>query len=449
MKRTFLALVWLLGLSAALEPAYADCVLRQSTASQVVQLPRFVDSTDGVTPETALTIANTDIKLGKAGSTTQANKNSGGATHIATGDYYTTLDATDTNTVGNLHIVIGVSGALPVWVDCIVLEEAVYDADYAASATGKRDANVTQFNGSNATSASGRPEVNTTHANGTALAPSSCTGAIPSLGIIDCGTAQAVTSTTLQLRSAANFDADSEIVGATCVIGTATTGAGQSRTVSAYTNSTDTATVSAWTTTPTGTITYFCFGTSAGSAAAVWDEALASHTTSGTAGERLGRIPNVAAAASGGLPTVDANNAVKLQSGTGANQIDLSSGQVRLQPTQTGTTIPTVTTVTNVTNAPTSGDLTATMKTSVATAVQTGQGLLAGTCSSGSTTTCVDAARTEANASQIQDRMICFSDGFCALITTFNPATDTSTTTKVAPSTRSSLTYIIFPSTAS
>ena len=42
-------------------------------------------------------------------------------------------------------------------------------------------------------------------------------------------------------------------------------------------------------------------------------------------------LPNAAAAANGGLPTVDANNAVKLQSGTGANQISLSSGAVIIQ----------------------------------------------------------------------------------------------------------------------
>jgi hypothetical protein len=62
--------------------------LRQSTASQEIPLGPFVDSTDGNTAETGLTIANTDIKLQKAGATAQVNKNSGGATHIATGDYY-------------------------------------------------------------------------------------------------------------------------------------------------------------------------------------------------------------------------------------------------------------------------------------------------------------------------------------------------------------------------
>lgn len=46
-----------------------------------------------------------------------------------------------------------------------------------------------------------------------------------------------------------------------------------------------------------------------------WDKGIAS-------------IPNVAAAAAGGLVTGDANNAAKVQSGTGANQVSLSSGAV-------------------------------------------------------------------------------------------------------------------------
>lgn len=42
----------------------------------------------------------------------------------------------------------------------------------------------------------------------------------------------------------------------------------------------------------------------------------------------LSALPNASAGASGGVPTVDANNAVKVQSGSGANQILLSAGQV-------------------------------------------------------------------------------------------------------------------------
>jgi hypothetical protein len=101
--------------------------LRQSTAGQEIQLGKFVDETDGITAETGLTIINTDIKLFKEGATSQANKNSGGATHMANGYYYTVLDATDSNTVGNLEVTVDVSGALPVRREYVVLPASMYD----------------------------------------------------------------------------------------------------------------------------------------------------------------------------------------------------------------------------------------------------------------------------------------------------------------------------------
>ena len=110
--------------------------LRQSTASQEVLMGPFLDDTDGKTAETALTITNTDIKVWKSGATTEANKNSGGATHIAAGRYYAVFDATDTDTVGMLEINIAVSGALPVQKRLYVLEEAVFDNLFAADAAG-------------------------------------------------------------------------------------------------------------------------------------------------------------------------------------------------------------------------------------------------------------------------------------------------------------------------
>lgn len=108
--------------------------LRQSTASQEVPIGYFVDSTDGNTEETALSIANTDIKVWKTGATTLANKNSGGATHISNGVYYTVLDATDTDTIGPLKLFVHVSGALPCKVDCVVMDEAVYDQMFGTTA---------------------------------------------------------------------------------------------------------------------------------------------------------------------------------------------------------------------------------------------------------------------------------------------------------------------------
>jgi hypothetical protein len=92
---------------------------------------------------------------------------------------------------------------------------------------------------------------------------STTAGAYYHFGIIDQGTAQAATGTTLQLRAAAAF-ADDEIIGATCIITGGSAGVGQARAITDYVSTTDTATVATWTTTPTGTITYACFGTSAG-----------------------------------------------------------------------------------------------------------------------------------------------------------------------------------------
>lgn len=102
--------------------------LRHATASQVILLGRFVDSTDGFTPETALTINNSDIKLWKEGATTLVSKNSGGATHIASGMYYTTLDATDTNTPGKLEVLVYISGALDVRRQYTVQPAPIFDA---------------------------------------------------------------------------------------------------------------------------------------------------------------------------------------------------------------------------------------------------------------------------------------------------------------------------------
>lgn len=107
--------------------------LKQSTNPQYVLIGPFLDDTDGKTAETGLSIGVSDIRLGKAGGNIVA-KNSGGATHDELGFYQITLDATDTATVGELLIAVHKSGALPVFKYCYVLEEAIYDAMFAASA---------------------------------------------------------------------------------------------------------------------------------------------------------------------------------------------------------------------------------------------------------------------------------------------------------------------------
>lgn len=130
MKRLLLALLLLIPLYL---PAQAELVLRQSTASQAVLIGPFVDSTDGDTAETGLTIDAADVRISVNGGNT-VGKNSGGCTHDELGMYACTFDATDTATVGRMQVYVKETGALIVYHEFQVAEEAVYDACCAASA---------------------------------------------------------------------------------------------------------------------------------------------------------------------------------------------------------------------------------------------------------------------------------------------------------------------------
>ena len=110
-------------------------ILRQSTSVDVPIGP-FLDSLDGITAETALTITQPDVRL-KKNNANWAQKNAAQTlSHEENGFYEVTLDATDTNTVGLLRLAVFESGAAPVWEDFQVLEEVVYDGFYEAAAPG-------------------------------------------------------------------------------------------------------------------------------------------------------------------------------------------------------------------------------------------------------------------------------------------------------------------------
>lgn len=206
--------------------------LKQSTASQEVLIGPFLDDLDGNTAETALTIANTDIKVWKAGGTTEANKNSGGATHIAAGRYYTVLDATDTNTLGALEINVHVSGALPVRREFTVLASNVYDSLVAAS--DKLQVDVAEVSG------------DSTAADNLELLLED------SPGYIRKGTAQAGAAGTITLDASAS-SVDDFYNGDLVEILT-NTGVGQARIITDYVGSTKVATVGEnWRTTPDNT----------------------------------------------------------------------------------------------------------------------------------------------------------------------------------------------------
>jgi len=139
--------------------------LKYNTASQTIILGPFLDDTDGKTAETGLSIANTDIKLAKHNATSFANKNSGGATHIANGYYYCTLDATDTNTLGRLVIAVNMSGALPVWHEFEVISAQEFDAFYGSSYA---QVDVRQIAGSAVSTTTAQIGVNVVNVAGTA-----------------------------------------------------------------------------------------------------------------------------------------------------------------------------------------------------------------------------------------------------------------------------------------
>lgn len=357
-------------------------VLRQSTAVDVLIGP-FVDSTDGVTAETALTISQADVRLSKNGQTMAQKNDNTACVHDAIGYYNCELDATDTNTVGTLVLAVAEAGALPVRHEFQVVEEAVYDRLFASSAQiytaeisdiesslvivksdivqiySDTTAAATSLTNIDSQVTATDAVVDSVYSDTTLLVPGvsdiesslvivrsdlveirSDTTAIEasggggltvgqasqltqlqsdaivltsmvsdvesslvivksdlividdavsdvesslvivksdlvqvysdttlleaSRGVIDEGTAQSATGTTLVLRAGASF-ADDELIGATIVITGGSAGVGQARQITDYVGSTDTATVATWTTTPTGTITYKVYATTASS----------------------------------------------------------------------------------------------------------------------------------------------------------------------------------------
>ena len=117
--------------------------LKQSTSVDVPIGP-FVDATDGVTAETALTITQPDVRLKKNAGAWAQKAAAQTLTHEENGYYEVTLDATDTNTLGLLRLAVSESGALPIWEDFLVVTANVYDSLFS---TDVLDVSVTQVNG--------------------------------------------------------------------------------------------------------------------------------------------------------------------------------------------------------------------------------------------------------------------------------------------------------------
>jgi len=107
-------------------------LLKQSTAATLLIGP-FVDATDGVTAEDALTISQADVRLSKNGGNMAQKNEATACTHDELGYYTCPLDTTDTGTLGVLKVMVSEAGALPVWQEYMVVPAAVYDSIVAGS----------------------------------------------------------------------------------------------------------------------------------------------------------------------------------------------------------------------------------------------------------------------------------------------------------------------------
>jgi hypothetical protein len=260
-------------------------------------LPILFDTFDGGTGAslTMSGLAATDIEIYKDGGTTQRASDAGyalldtdgidfdGITGIH-GFSIDTGDNTDSGfyTTGAwFHVVVS---AITVDAQAVNFVAAAFRIVAAESSAGVPKADVSHWLGTAAATptTAGVPEVDTTHWNGTAVttppavnatqisgdstaadnlenAFDDTAGPVPWLGIIDQGTAQSATATTLVGRAAGAF-ANDTIIGATLAAFGSTQGYWQLRAITDVDLASDTFTVDTWTVTPSGTITYKIWG---------------------------------------------------------------------------------------------------------------------------------------------------------------------------------------------
>jgi hypothetical protein len=102
-------------------------LLKQGTAV-TIKLGPFLDSTDGVTAKTALTLAQADILISKQFGAFAQKNSATSATHDTAGWYGVPLDTTDTGTHGLIQIHCNKSSALPVWDNYTVVNANIFNS---------------------------------------------------------------------------------------------------------------------------------------------------------------------------------------------------------------------------------------------------------------------------------------------------------------------------------
>lgn len=326
----------------------ATCLLQFNTSPTIVLGP-FVNDTDGKTAETALTIAQADVRLSKNGAAFAQKNETTSCTHMENGYYSCPFNTTDTGTGGQLTVAVSEAGALPVWRTCLVLASSAYDALQGAG-NGLR-ANMIQWNSTAVATpdtagypvvtvkdGTGAGEINT--ATGrvginwgdvgnqstsvslsatTVNAVTSLTGNVPA-NVSNSGTAQAGGASTLTLATSASTTGDfykDQVLHLT-----GGTGAGQSCRISTYSVGRVATCSAAWATTPDGTTTYTVVADGPVSATVSGNVTVGAYDTGQSPADLVLVTP-------ANKLVTDASGRTQVQAGTGTGQVDLSSGRVK------------------------------------------------------------------------------------------------------------------------
>lgn len=294
------------------------------------------------------------------------------------------------------------------------------------SSGGRQEVNVSHFGGTAGTFASGRPEVNTTHAAGTAwnsgsigaatLATDTITAAKVAADVsteiraLASGTADSGTTTTMV--DAGLTQADTDYWAGQIIVFTSGNIAGQARLITAFNAATDTITFTPATTQAVATQTFEIWPNSRVDVAL--NAGVAITSSAGRQEVNVSHFGGSAGTFAAGRPEVNVNS--------------LAAGSITASVVATGAI-----------------DADA-LATDAATEIRS---LASGTSDSGSTTTMVDAARTEADTDYWVGQLLVFTSGNIAgqarIITAFNAGTDTITFAPATTQAVATQNYEIWP----
>ena len=195
--------------------------LRQSTAI-TEKIGPFLDSTDGVTPETSLTILQADVRLSKNGGNIAQKTEASACSHDELGYYDCDLDATDTGTLGRLKLIVHEAGACPVWHEYMVVTQNYWDSKYS---TDKLEVDVNQIGGDAQSAADLKDFADAgydpaTHKVQGVVLADTCTTSLDMRGTDSAALASVCTEGRLAELDAGNMPADIDAIPTTAMRGT-------------------------------------------------------------------------------------------------------------------------------------------------------------------------------------------------------------------------------------